>query len=127
MTENKNNSDLKIKLDELLVEIEENYGPVMLEELNARLEKTITEFNNDINTIFKESFNKSNTISKIVSESIASGSPPDLTNVTKDNYNTPKYLSQKKTSKNSKNTVNNSEDNGTSKKKKKRRLFSRKK
>ena len=129
MTDNdmKNNGDLKLKLDELLVEIEEKYGPVMLEELTSRLEKTITQFNNDINTIFEQSFNKTNTISKVVSDSISSGNPPDLSAIAKDGSSIPKFLSEKKISDKNTEKSKNSNNNEAPNKKKKRRLFSRKK
>tara|TARA_Y100000590_G_C15412588_1_gene898159 strand:+ start:335 stop:643 length:309 start_codon:yes stop_codon:yes gene_type:complete len=43
---------LKDNLDDLLSNINESYGPVLLEELQKRLEYTIDEFNNEINEAF---------------------------------------------------------------------------
>jgi len=43
---------IKDHLDELLVGINESYGPILLEELQKRLEHTINEFNEEINQAF---------------------------------------------------------------------------
>ena len=49
---NKNKSFLNDNLDELLLNINDMYGPILLEELRKRLERTIDEFNNEINEAF---------------------------------------------------------------------------
>lgn len=49
---NKNKSFLNDNLDELLLNINDTYGPILLEELRKRLESTIEEFNNEINEAF---------------------------------------------------------------------------
>ncbi len=49
---NKNKSFLNDNLDELLLNINDTYGPILLEELRKRLEITIEEFNNEINEAF---------------------------------------------------------------------------
>ena len=39
-------------LDDLLLNINESYGPILLDELQKRLEFTINEFNNEMNEAF---------------------------------------------------------------------------
>ena len=39
-------------LDDLLLNINESYGPILLEELQKRLECTISEFNEEMNEAF---------------------------------------------------------------------------
>ena len=41
------------KMDDLLVGISDSYGTILMEELISRLETTITEFNNEMNTVFE--------------------------------------------------------------------------
>lgn len=43
---------LKDYLDDLLIDINNSYGPTLLKELEGRLEKTINEFNNEIDEAF---------------------------------------------------------------------------
>jgi len=43
---------LRDYLDDLLVGINDSYGPTLLKELETRLEKTITEFNNEMEEAF---------------------------------------------------------------------------
>tara|TARA_B100001113_G_C20553050_1_gene381287 strand:+ start:189 stop:476 length:288 start_codon:yes stop_codon:yes gene_type:complete len=45
-------SFLKDYLDDLLVGINDSYGPTLLKELEGRLEKTINEFNDEIDEAF---------------------------------------------------------------------------
>ena len=48
-------SELLVKLDELLETVGDKYGPFMIEELYGRMEKTINEFNEELNSIFERS------------------------------------------------------------------------
>ena len=41
------------KMDDLLEGISDSYGTVLMEELISRLETTITDFNNEMNTVFE--------------------------------------------------------------------------
>ncbi len=41
------------KLDDLLDGISESYGTLLMEELISRLESTITEFNNEMTSVFE--------------------------------------------------------------------------
>ena len=41
------------KMDDLLDGISDSYGTVLMEELISRLETTITDFNNEMNTVFE--------------------------------------------------------------------------
>ena len=45
-------SFLKDYLDDLLLGINDSYGPILLDELEKRLEKTISEFNGEIEEAF---------------------------------------------------------------------------
>ena len=59
MSENKDSnkkSELLLKLDDLLESVGDKYGPFMIEELYFRMEKTINEFNQELDTIFESSF-----------------------------------------------------------------------
>ena len=47
-------------LDELLVGINESYGPILLEELQKRLEFTIKEFHDDLKIVLDSAFKKHN-------------------------------------------------------------------
>ena len=53
---NDKRSELLIKVDNLMEQIDNNYGPFLLDELNNRLEKTIEKFNDDLKLVLEESF-----------------------------------------------------------------------
>ena len=48
--------DLLIQVNELMEKLESDYGPLMLEELQKRLKKTIEDFHNDVNSVLKNAF-----------------------------------------------------------------------
>ena len=50
--------DLLIQVDELMQKLENQYGPLMLEELQKRLLKTINDFQDDVNATLEDTFNK---------------------------------------------------------------------
>tara|TARA_B100000686_G_C16067701_1_gene607803 strand:- start:3 stop:335 length:333 start_codon:yes stop_codon:yes gene_type:complete len=48
--------NLLIQVDELMQKLENEYGPIMLEELQERLVKTINDFQDDVNAVLKDAF-----------------------------------------------------------------------
>ena len=48
--------DLLIQVDDLMNQLENDYGPLMLEELKERLNKTIEEFQNDVESVLRSAF-----------------------------------------------------------------------
>ena len=50
--------DLLDELDERLEQIGGDYGPILMEELQNRLELIVKNFNNEVHTLFTESFKK---------------------------------------------------------------------
>ena len=60
--DSKQKSELLVKLDELLETVGDKYGPYMIEELYNRMEKTINEFNQELDSIFEASFEQSKKI-----------------------------------------------------------------
>ena len=46
------------ELDEHLEKVGDNYGPILLEELQNRLEFIVKSFHEEVETLFKESFKK---------------------------------------------------------------------
>ena len=49
--------DLLIQVDDLMNQLENDYGPLMLDELKKRLKKTIEEFQRDVSSVLKDAFN----------------------------------------------------------------------
>ena len=49
--------NLLIQVDELMQKLDNEYGPLMLKELEERLMKTINDFQNDLKSILEQSFN----------------------------------------------------------------------
>tara|TARA_Y100001970_G_scaffold218937_1_gene268590 strand:- start:194 stop:583 length:390 start_codon:yes stop_codon:yes gene_type:complete len=127
MSENKDSnkkSELLIKLDELLENVGDKYGPFMIEELYQRMEKTINEFNNELDTIFESSFEQSKKINNVVREAMESGSTPNLSDINLgQSKDIPNFISDKNKSKASNQKV----ENDSKVEKKKRSFFSRKK
>ena len=52
--------DLLDELDELLDKVGGDYGPILMEELQNRLALIVKNFNNEVQTLFTESFKKWN-------------------------------------------------------------------
>jgi len=46
------------ELDELFEQVGGDYGPILMEELQNRLESIVKNFNNEVHTLFTESFKK---------------------------------------------------------------------
>ena len=53
---NDKKSELLIKVDELMEKLDNDYGPLLLGELQKRLESTIEEFHIDLKDILEKSF-----------------------------------------------------------------------
>ena len=75
--------DLLIQVNELMEKLENDYGPLMLEELQKRLKKTIEDFHNDVNLVLKDAFDnhgsKHNSSSKkITKDSVDDGEIPSF-------------------------------------------------
>ena len=49
--------DLLIQVNELMEKLENEYGPLMLEELQKRLIKTIADFQSDVSSVLSDAFN----------------------------------------------------------------------
>ena len=79
--------DLLKDIDTKLESIDKKYGPVVYEELQSRLEKTINIFHEDIEKLFKENFSSYKYDNK----------PPQSVNDEK--YVKPKYISDYEKSK----------------------------
>ena len=121
--DSKQKSELLVKLDELLETVGDKYGPYMIEELYNRMEKTINEFNQELDSIFEASFDQSKKINKAVSEAMASGNHSNLSDLNIGNKDVPSFMSEKKEVKKS----NKELDDKDTKSSKKRSFFSRKK
>ena len=48
--------DLLIQVNELMEKLENDYGPLMLGELQKRLKKTIEDFHDDLTCVLKDAF-----------------------------------------------------------------------
>ena len=124
MSDNKDSnkkSELLIKLDELLGTVGEKYGPFMIEELYVRMEKTINEFNQELDAILESSFEQSKKINKAVSQAMVNGTSPNISDLNiRNNKDIPNFISDKKEIKKSNNKLDKKEN-------KKRSFFSRKK
>ncbi len=116
-------SELLVKLDELLETVGDKYGPFMIEELYSRMEKTINEFNEELNSIFESTFEQSKKINKVVSEAMSSGDSPDLSGLNINNNDVPNFITNKKEIEKPNNKTASKEKTSS----KKRSFFSRKK
>ena len=88
--ESNKKSELMTKLDELLGNVGEKYGPYMIEELYNRMEKTVQEFNSELDNLFEKSFDNTKKINNAVNEAITSGQAPDISGIN-NNINQKKY------------------------------------
>ena len=50
--------NLLIQVDELMQKLDNEYGPIMLKELEERLMKTINDFQIDLKLVLEQSFNE---------------------------------------------------------------------
>jgi len=53
-------SDILIQIDDLMGNLENEYGPLMIQELQNRLMQTISDFRNDLNIVLNDSFEEHN-------------------------------------------------------------------
>ena len=53
---NDKRGELLIKVDELMEKLNNDYGPLLLEDLQKRIESTIEEFHSDLKIILENSF-----------------------------------------------------------------------
>jgi hypothetical protein len=56
---NNKRAEMLVKIDSMLDQIDSKYGPIILEELQKRIEFTIEEFFNDLKLVLNNVFNKS--------------------------------------------------------------------
>ncbi len=71
---------LTAKLDDLLDGINESYGKVLLDELISRLEKTISDFNDEVQGLMDQLKKNTEKKEKLLKDIIASeGKPSDVT------------------------------------------------
>ena len=75
--------DLLIQVDDLMNQLENDYGPLMLDELKKRLKKTIEEFQEDVTSVLKDAFEKHELKHKNINQK--------MTN--KDEEDVPSYIS----------------------------------
>ena len=62
MAQNNKNNSVKLleELDKLLSNVGDNFGPIILEELKLRIDKTINDFNDEVSDMLKTSFDNHN-------------------------------------------------------------------
>ena len=53
-------SDVLIKIDEIMGDLEGEYGPLMIQELQNRLMKTVSDFKDDLKSVLTDTFNQHN-------------------------------------------------------------------
>ena len=111
--------DLILKLEELMENTENKYGPFMLDELTQRLEKTIQQFHQDVTLLFEQTFDRTKKIDHAVRTAMSSGKTPDLSEISISSV--PHFISDNKSKK------PNSIKDDSKVEKKKRKFFSRKK
>ena len=66
--------DLLIQVDELMNQLENDYGPLMLEELKKRLKKTVEEFQEDVKSVLTDAFEQHQSKYENLDNKIAQGS-----------------------------------------------------
>ena len=64
---------LLIQIDEMMETIGSTYGPIVLEELQRRIEKTISDFNEDVTETMKTIFSKHHSAMNQMKECIDKG------------------------------------------------------
>ena len=53
-------SDVLIQIDEIMGDLEGEYGPLMIQELQSRLMKTVSDFKEDLKSVLTETFSQHN-------------------------------------------------------------------
>ena len=53
-------SDVLIQIDEIMGDLEGEYGPLMIQELQNRLMKTVSDFKDDLKSVLIETFDQHN-------------------------------------------------------------------
>ena len=69
--------DLLDELDKLLDQVGGDYGPILMEELQNRLELIVKNFNDEVHTLFTESFKKWNVTNTQLREFVKSDIKPN--------------------------------------------------
>ena len=85
--------DLLIQVDDLMNQLENDYGPLMLDELKKRLKKTIEEFQEDVTSVLKDAFEKHELKHKNINQQIPNEDEKDVPSYISD------YENKKKTRK----------------------------
>tara|TARA_B100001750_G_scaffold215054_1_gene198824 strand:- start:335 stop:661 length:327 start_codon:yes stop_codon:yes gene_type:complete len=85
---NNKKDELLSKIEDKLDDIGVNYGPVVYDELQSRLEKTVDTFNKDLDALLSDFFS-----------SYTSKNKKTSTKQSKDSNNKPKYISEYEKSK----------------------------
>ena len=83
------------ELDERLEQIGGDFGPILMEELQNRLENIVRNFNEEVNTLFTESFKKWNVTDTQLREFVSSDIKPPLKKTVKKkkkNKSTPEFI-----------------------------------
>ena len=83
------------ELDERLEEIGGDYGPLLMEELQNRLENIVKNFNEEVNTLFIESFEKWKVTDTQLREFVNSDIKPTQNKITptkKKDISTPNFI-----------------------------------
>ena len=85
--------DLLDELDELLDKVGGDYGPILMEELQNRLALIVKNFNNEVQTLFTESFKKWNVTDTQLREFIKSDiKVPDKKPTKAKDLSTPRFI-----------------------------------
>ena len=82
--------DLLIQVDELMQKLDNEYGPLMLKELENRLLKTISDFQSDLKNVLEDSFNEH----RLKYENLDNVQSEDI-----DDEGTPSFISKNKKNK----------------------------
>ena len=82
--------NLLIQVDELMQKLDNEYGPLMLKELENRLLKTISDFQSDLKNVLEDSFNEH----RLKYENLDNVQSEDI-----DDEGTPSFISKNKKNK----------------------------
>jgi len=83
------------ELDERLEQIGGDFGPILMEELQNRLERIVKNFNEEVHTLFSESFKKWKVADTQLREFVSNDIKPPLTKTVKKkkkDKSTPEYI-----------------------------------
>ena len=85
--------DLLIQVDDLMNQLENDYGTLMLDELKKRLKKTIEELQEDVTSVLKDAFQKHELKHKNINQQVPNENDEDVPSYISD------YENKKKTRK----------------------------